>query len=163
MREGFKPGRATSPIPPLKRPHAQAPCRGVSNPDGPPLPFQHRSIASSPRFPPVSNPSAPPLPFQHRSIAASPRFPPVSNPDGPPLPFQLSLKPSSRGASLQFQTRTGHLSHANNATKTGPGRVATGFKPGRATSPIPTLLADPEAIKVSIVSNPDGPPLPFQR
>src|SRR5579875_2497204 len=139
MREGFKPGRATSPIPPLKRPHAQAPCRGVSNPDGPPLPFQHRSIA------------------------ASPRFPPVSHPDGPPLPFQLSLKPSSRGASLQFQTRTGHLSHSNTATKKGPGRVATGFKPGRATSPIPTLLADPEAIKVSIVSNPDGPPLPFQR
>src|SRR5579875_256348 len=62
----------------------------------------------------------------------------VSNPDGPPLPFQLVTYDAWKLHGLRF-------------------------KPGRATSPIPTRFPLRNELPSGKVSNPDGPPLPFQQ
>src|SRR5579875_2508827 len=84
----FKPGRATSPIPPCMAPCVTLSFEGVSNPDGPPLPFHqecgdafaHHTTLFQTRTGHLS----------HSTNTFSLNMLPGasdSNPDGPPLPF----------------------------------------------------------------------------
>ncbi len=114
----------------------------VSNPNGPPHPFQRQTYVCPPLggVGHVSNPNGPPHPFQLTlgGILGIQR-PTVSNPNGPPHPFQ---RPSNRVSLLKRSS----------------------FKPQRAASSIPTLrVLAPSQRRVLFVSNPNGPPHPFQQ
>src|SRR5579875_1486921 len=110
----FKPGRATSPIPTEQATTTLQSRHPVSNPDGPPLPFQLSRAMRQ---------------------AAPARL--VSNPDGPPLPFQpVTVITVQRGIG---SFKPGRATSPIPTCSAAPARGATScFKPGRATSPIPT-------------------------
>src|SRR5579875_251951 len=136
----FKPGRATSPIPtrfPLRN---ELPSGKVSNPDGPPLPFQQRNshglLTWIGSFKPGRATS--PIPTEQWYKAA--RELGLFQTRTGHLSHSNAIWPEHIQYQLvTFQTRTGHLSHSNPAYRYAAGRVGRG------------------------VSNPDGPPLPFQR
>src|SRR5579875_220620 len=138
-RHGFKPGRATSPIPPRKPTAWSRRKQRVSNPDGPPLPFHHESRLHPTTIRGSFKPgrATSPIPPGHgptRGIHRVTSFKPGRATS--PIPPLLLLQPQMQ--QRQFQTRTGHLSHSTVNTAA-------------------VLLA------YTGVSNPDGPPLPFHR
>src|SRR5579875_256346 len=138
-RESFKPGRATSPIP-------TAQLSRLANVD---RKFQTRTGHLS-----HSNAIWPEhiqyqlVTFQTRTGHLSHSNPAyryaagrvgrgVSNTDGPTLPLQRISHQGDTVGGTGFQTRTGHLSHSNE-------------------------VGEEETTARGKVSNPDGPPLPFQ-
>src|SRR5579875_485207 len=184
---GFKPGRATSPIPPVAS-VTVCPAMAV---------FQTRT----------GHLSHSTLAIQHWGQISKWRFKPGRATS--PIPPQVTN--DGTFAKERFQTRTGHLSHSTNVVRVrdvlpllvsnpdGPplpfhrsclvGKTfhSMCFKPGRATSPIPpgplkvrlsgkitfqtrtghlshsTGIPSVDQLKEALVSNPDGPPLPFHR
>src|SRR5579875_92433 len=180
----FKPGRATSPIPPQvtndgtsakerfqTRTGHLSPSTNVvrvrdvlpllvSNPDGPPLPFHlHRRHESGvPRS--VSNPDGPPIPF-HRSCLVGKTFHSMCFKPGratspiPPGPLKLRLS-----GKTTFQTRTGHLSHSTGIPSVDQLTEALVSNPDGPPLPFPRWIIAAHN-RTRQVSNPDGPPLPF--
>ncbi len=111
---------------------------------------------------PVSNPNGPPHPFQlgvdsSNSNAALI----VSNPNGPPHPFQpVLLKPRpSNSRSFKPQRAASSIPTCIEATNDD---CFWRFKPQRAASSIPTEEVMPWHLSDFFVSNPNGPPHPFQ-
>ncbi len=160
---GFKPGRATSPIPPMDY------CRSQPHPAG----FKPGRATSPIPPPPARTQHFKQEVFQtrtgHLSHSTRPDFRlillnmSVSNPDGPPLPFHReSLRPGA-AESRGFQTRTGHLSHSTTKAVCTPPRSVEVSNPDGPPLPFHPGMDPHEASIALQVSNPDGPPLPFHR
>src|SRR5579875_2920931 len=183
---GFKPGRATSPIPPPQPLATRSSSGPLSNPDGPPLPFHRESLRPG---------AAESRGFQTRTghlshsttkaVCTPPRSVEVSNPDGPPLPFHPGMDPHEASIALQVSNPDGPPLPFHRCCCCNRKCNKGSFKPGRATSPIPPSIRrrcfwPTRAFQTRTghlshstdncgavffaeagVSNPDGPPLPF--
>ncbi len=118
----------------------------VSNPNGPPHPFQQVHVAA--RTMPlddVSSPNGPPHPFQHHLQAKGPTRPlRFQTPTGRLIHSNGCRMPRRAAPSPSFQTPTGRLIHSNVRSLRAPGTRPERFKPQRAASSIPTTPLGPE-------------------
>src|SRR5579884_1099199 len=87
----------------------------------------------------------------------------VSNPNGPPHPFQRRLAALHRKGGHRFKPQRAASSIPTAACRCEEQAAGGRFKPQRAASSIPTPSPNEGADPAVKVSNPNGPPHPFQR
>src|SRR5579884_226841 len=93
----------------------------------------------------VSNPNGPPHPFQHHLQAKGPTRPlRFQTPTGRLIHSNGCRMPRRAAPSPSFQTPTGRLIHSNVRSLRAPGTRPERFKPQRAASSIPTTPLGPE-------------------